>query len=108
MPPPAAQRADLELKVAERTKEINHRVGNQLQAIMSKVNIERRRSTDPAVREVLARIDDVLVEMGEQHKRLAAVDYDRTAASYDAGLRPGMAHPPAATATMLRAALERP
>jgi hypothetical protein len=82
LPSPEQQRWQLEKLVAERTsekdaliREINHRVGNQLQILSSLVSIESRRAVTPEVADVLGRIRAQLVNMGEQHRTLSGRDY---------------------------------
>ena len=60
----------LELEVAERTREntmllreVNHRLGNQLQVMSSVVRVEQRRARHPEQREVLNRIQEVVSEL---------------------------------------------
>ncbi|MFN3891920.1 MAG: histidine kinase dimerization/phosphoacceptor domain -containing protein [Beijerinckiaceae bacterium] len=67
---PRARRAELERQVRERTsenrellREINHRLGNQLQVIASAVRIERRRATEEGDRAALGRIAAVVDEL---------------------------------------------
>ena len=82
LPSPEQQRAQLEKLVAERTKEkdvlireINHRVGNQLQILSSLVSIETRRATSPEVLEVLGRIRTEIITMGDRHRAMSGRDY---------------------------------
>lgn len=82
LPSPEQQRVQLEKLVAERTKEkdvlireINHRIGNQLQVLSSLINIENRRAVTPEVHDVLGRIQTELTNMGEQHRTLSGRDY---------------------------------
>lgn len=82
LPSPEQQRVQLAKVVAERTKEkdelireINHRIGNQLQVLSSLINIENRRAVTPEVHDVLGRIRTELMNMGEQHRALSGRDY---------------------------------
>ncbi len=82
MPSPLQQRKELERLVAERTKqkdalirEINHRIGNQLQIISSLVHLEQRRSDNPDCLAALDRIKDVLRKMSDEHSRMSMRDY---------------------------------
>ncbi len=82
LPSPEQQRVQLAKLVAERTeekdvliREINHRIGNQLQILSSLINIENRRAMTPEVHDVLGRIRTELANMGEQHRTLSGRDY---------------------------------
>lgn len=82
LPSPLQQRAELELLVAERTqqkdaliREINHRIGNQLQIISSLVHVEQRRSDNPDCLAALERIKEVLKQMSDEHARMSMRDY---------------------------------
>ncbi len=82
LPSPMQQRADLERLVTERTlqkdaliREINHRIGNQLQIISSLVHVEQRRSDNPDCLAALDRIKEVLRQMSDEHSRLSMRDY---------------------------------
>ncbi len=82
LPSPRQQRAELERLVTERTKqkdalirEINHRIGNQLQIISSLVHVEQRRSDNPDCLAALERIKDVLKQMSDEHARMSMRDY---------------------------------
>ncbi len=85
LPSPRQQRAQLELAVRERTaekdkliREINHRIGNQLQILSSLVNVERRRAGGEESREMLDRFKQELDKMGKNHAALSSADYLRT------------------------------
>lgn len=82
LPSPLQQRAELERLVTERTKqkdalirEINHRIGNQLQIISSLVHVEQRRSDNPDCLAALDRIKGVLKTMSDEHSRMSMRDY---------------------------------
>lgn len=82
LPSPKQQRAELERLVAQRTKEkdqlireINHRVGNQLQVVSSIVNIETRRTESAESLAILRRLKAELDKMAQQHHRLSNTDY---------------------------------
>lgn len=82
LPSPWQQKRDLEKLVAERThekdrliREINHRIGNQLQILSSIVSIELRRAQSEEASEMLQRLRKELVVMSEQHTRLSQKDY---------------------------------
>jgi hypothetical protein len=82
LPSPAQQREALAKTVAARTKEkdklireINHRVGNQLQILSSLVNIESRKTDSLEVLEVLGRLRQQLDNMSSEHVSRSAQDY---------------------------------
>jgi hypothetical protein len=82
LPSPLQQRAELERLVTERTqqkdaliREINHRIGNQLQIISSLVHVEQRRSDSPDSLAALDRIKAVLERMSDEHSRMSMRDY---------------------------------
>lgn len=82
LPSPLQQRAELERLVFERTKqkdalirEINHRIGNQLQIISSLVHVEQRRTDNPECLAALDRIKSVLKTMADEHARMSMRDY---------------------------------
>lgn len=82
LPSPLQQRAELERLVVERTKqkdalirEINHRIGNQLQIISSLVHVEQRRSDNADCLAALERIKEVLKQMSDEHARMSMRDY---------------------------------
>lgn len=82
LPSPLQKRAELERLVVERTqqkdaliREINHRIGNQLQIISSLVHVEQRRSDNPDGLAALGRIKEVLRQMSDEHSRMSMRDY---------------------------------
>ncbi len=82
LPSATQQRAELERLVAQRTREkdrlileINHRVGNQLQVLISMVRIERRRAEQHEALEILSRLGQQLDSMAEQHVNRSAKDF---------------------------------
>jgi hypothetical protein len=84
LPSPRQQRAQLEQAVAERTaekdkliREINHRIGNQLQILSSIVNVERRRAKDTESLDLLDRFKRELDTMAKNHATLSSADYLR-------------------------------
>jgi light-regulated signal transduction histidine kinase (bacteriophytochrome) len=92
LPSPAQQRAALEKLVSQRTgekdqliREINHRVGNQLQIISSLVSIETRRTENDEALEILARLKVELDKMAHEHRERAKVDYLRYGVSVTDG-----------------------
>jgi len=104
LPSPARQRELLEAAVAERTKEkdllireINHRLGNQLQVLHSLVSIEERRAEADETLEVLGRIRSQLETMSEEHRARSAANYLTTAGGHQIGaeITGGVASPAA-------------
>jgi hypothetical protein len=84
LPSPAQQRAALEKLVAERSsekdqliREINHRVGNQLQIVSSLVSIETRRTENGEAQDILGRLKTELDKMAHEHRERSKVDYLR-------------------------------
>ncbi len=82
LPSPRRQREQLERLVTERTRdkdrlirEINHRIGNQLQILSSIVSIETRKAQDRETAEVLARLKDHLDGMAKEHVERSVQDY---------------------------------
>ena len=82
LPSPAKQRAELETLVARRTaekdkliREINHRVGNQLQVIRSMVSVESRRAENGETLDILGRLTKELDKMAHEHVRRSQADY---------------------------------
>jgi len=82
LPSPAKQRAELENLVARRTaekdkliREINHRVGNQLQVIRSMVSVESRRAESKETLDILSRLTKELDKMANEHVRRSQADY---------------------------------
>ncbi len=56
-------------------REINHRIGNQLQILSSLVNIETRRAATEEALDILGRLHAELDRMGRQHVELSQRDY---------------------------------
>lgn len=82
LPSPKMQRELLEAAVAERTKEkdllireINHRIGNQLQVLQSVVSIETRGAEAEETSQVLQRIRAHLEQMAQEHRDRSAKNY---------------------------------
>jgi hypothetical protein len=82
LPSPKRQRELLEAAVAERTKEkdllireINHRIGNQLQILQSVVSIEMRGTEADETSQVLQRIRAHLEQMSQEHRDRSAKNY---------------------------------
>lgn len=82
LPSPRQQRELLQQLVAERTqekdqliREINHRIGNQLQILSSIVNIETRAAATQEALNVLERLRGELDKMGRQHVELSQRNY---------------------------------
>lgn len=85
LPSPRQQRTLLEKTVAQRThekdlliREINHRIGNQLQILSSVISIERRRAKDTESVDILRRLQGELDKMAAQHVELSRRDYHAT------------------------------
>jgi hypothetical protein len=94
LPSPSKQKAELERLVAQRTKEkdalikeINHRVGNQLQTVSSMISIETRGTTDPQCLELLARLKTEVDRMNIDHANASRKDYGEEISSWLAGQR---------------------
>jgi hypothetical protein len=73
---PRARHDELEQQVLERTaenralvREINHRLGNQLQVMTSAIRLERRRAVEPAEREALGRIANVVDDLVRSYRQ---------------------------------------
>jgi two-component sensor histidine kinase len=88
LPSPRQQREDLLRLVAERTREkdrlireINHRIGNQIQVLKSMVSVENRKATAPESITILARIQEQLDAMAAQHIERSQADYLEAGAS---------------------------
>lgn len=88
---PRARAAALEEQVQLRTRqntelvrEINHRLGNQLQVMASTLRIEGRRSVQPGEREMIGRVRAVLDQLIEGY-RLDQARYSTGATPPDAG-----------------------
>ena len=86
LPSPKKQQAELERLVRQRTREkdiliqeLNHRIGNQLQILLSMVSIEGRKSKADETIAVLSRLKQILDDMGEEHAALRAADYLKVA-----------------------------
>ena len=84
LPSPAQQRANLEKLVAQRTsekdqliREINHRVGNQLQVISSIVSVESRNTDNEEALGILGRLKTELDKMAGEHLQRSRADYLR-------------------------------
>jgi two-component sensor histidine kinase len=84
LPSPKQQQIKLEKMVAERTgekdqliREINHRIGNQLQIIQSMISVESRRSENSDVLQVLGRLASELDKMAGEHLQYSQADYLR-------------------------------
>lgn len=82
LPSPRRQQRELERLVAERTREkdhlireINHRIGNQLQIISSLVSIETRSATADESQAILDRLKGEIYKMAAQHLELSGDDY---------------------------------
>ena len=91
LPSSAQQRKILENAVEERTKEkdilikqINHRIGNQLQVMLSIINLEtREKNLSPETSEILTRMQNELYRMVEQHTQLSQQNYNVDKYNYD-------------------------
>jgi hypothetical protein len=84
LPSPAQQRVALEILVSQRTgekdqliREINHRIGNQLQIVSSMLNVESRKTDNEEVLDILRRLKTELDKMAHQHIERSKVDYLR-------------------------------
>lgn len=84
LPSPAQQRIALAKVVAQRTsekdqliREINHRVGNQLQIISSLLSLESRRTENDEALDILGRLKTELDKMAHEHRERSKVDYLR-------------------------------
>jgi hypothetical protein len=82
LPSPSRQKAELEKLVAQKTKEkdalikeINHRVGNQLQTVSSMISIETRRARDQQCVELLTRLKTEVDRMNNDHIKASQKDY---------------------------------
>lgn len=91
LPSPRQQRAQLEQIVVIRTaekdrliREINHRIGNQLQIMSSLVRIEKQRADNDDTLAALDRIAAELERMNERHRTYSAGDYLGSHVSDDA------------------------
>jgi hypothetical protein len=88
LPSPRVQRDQLQRLVGERTaekdkliREINHRIGNQLQVLSSAVSIELRKCESEETTEVLGRLRDQLYGMAREHVARSNEDYLGTSES---------------------------
>ena len=82
LPSPKQQRAALERLVAQQTcekdqliREINHRIGNQLQIIQSLVSVESRRAESKESLGILSRLTCELDKMAHEHIQRSQGDY---------------------------------
>lgn len=82
LPSPRKQRAELENLIAQRTiekdkpiREINHRVGNQLQIVRSMVSVESRHAVTEETLQILGRLTSELDKMAREHVRRSQADY---------------------------------
>ncbi len=82
LPSPKEQREQLQKQVEARTKEkdrlireINHRIGNQLQVLSSIVSIETRGAAEQESLDILGRLRSTLTSMSDEHVRLSGHDY---------------------------------
>lgn len=82
LPSPKQQRTELEKLVSERTREkdqlireINHRVGNQLQVLSSILSIESRSATQDESLAILGRLRSQLDAMEQQHLEHSDKDF---------------------------------
>jgi hypothetical protein len=84
LPSPKQQQQKLESLVTQRTaekdqliREINHRVGNQLQIIRSMISVEMRRANGEETLALLGRLSRELNKMADEHLRRSQTDYLR-------------------------------
>ena len=84
LPSPAQQRVALAKLVSQRTsekdqliREINHRVGNQLQIISSLLSLESRKTENDEALDILSRLKTELDKMAQVHRERSKVDYLR-------------------------------
>jgi hypothetical protein len=82
LPSPTQQRAELAKIVAQRTlekdrliREINHRVGNQLQVIGSLISIEARKAQGEEAHAALQRLRHEVDKMAREHVERSRADY---------------------------------
>ena len=82
LPSPREQREQLQRLVGERTaekdkliREINHRIGNQLQVLSSVVSIELRKCESEETTQVLGRLREQLHGMAREHVARSSEDY---------------------------------
>ena len=95
--------------VAERSKEkdqlireVNHRVGNQIQVLSSMVSIETRNAESPESLEILQRIKTQLDDMAAQHVKRSQQDYLESGVAAEDGTIKPTESPAAAEATERR------
>lgn len=84
LPSPAQQRVALAKLVSQRTsekdqliREINHRVGNQLQIISSLLSLESRKTENVEALDILSRLKTELDKMAQVHRERSKLDYLR-------------------------------
>jgi hypothetical protein len=82
LPSPKQRREQLETLVTQRTiekdrliREINHRIGNQLQIISSIVSIETRKAESEEALGILASLKAELDKMAHEHVQRSQIDY---------------------------------
>ena len=82
LPSPRQQREELQRLVAERSKEkdrlireINHRIGNQIQVLKSMASIEARKAREQESIDILTRFQAQLDAMAAQHVARSQQDY---------------------------------
>jgi|SRR3954469_10386563 hypothetical protein len=82
LPSPVQQRAELERLVTQRTlekdqliREINHRIGNQLQIIGSIISIEARKAEGEETHASLQRLRTEVDKMAREHVERSRADY---------------------------------
>ena len=109
LPSPSQQRANLEKLVSQRTsekdqliREINHRVGNQLQIISSIVSLESRNTENEEALDILGRLKTELDKMAYDHLERSKEDYFR----YGVGIVDGTITPALASDESLTRAIQ--
>jgi len=95
LPSPAQQLAALEKLVSQRSsekdqliREINHRIGNQLQIIGSMLNVESRKTDNEEALDIFRRLKTELGRMAHEHIERSKVDYLRYGVSAPDARRP--------------------
>jgi hypothetical protein len=96
LPSPRQQRDELQRVVAERSKEkdrlireINHRIGNQIQVLKSMASIEARKAREQESIDILTRFQAQLDAMAAQHVARSQKDYlEFGVAEADGTIRP--------------------